>query len=328
MYQKWRYFMTTNEWGKLKKAVVGVADYASIPTLDISVRTVLAAGDIDEDSILSSMLYPSQVIEEANEDLEELCDFLIDQGVEVVRPDRVPSEFFNYCPRDSVFTYGDRSLATPMPVRSRINEYKAYAHHLSDLTVAPRYNNDDLYNIWCIGDPNTLALNNIAPSFDAANIIKADDNILYLESNTANMKGSEYLQQWVGDDVKVRVLRDAYSYAHIDTTIAFLREGLLLANPSRIRDPHLLPEPFNTWDIIWCPEPNEIGYYKPFNNASIWQNMNLLSISEDLVVIEENQSTLASELKKYGIQSAMLPMRHCRTLAGAFHCVTLDIERE
>ena len=35
-----------NEWGQLKKVVVGVADHATIPPLDISLRTVNYA-DLD-----------------------------------------------------------------------------------------------------------------------------------------------------------------------------------------------------------------------------------------------------------------------------------------
>ena len=34
------------------------------------------------------------------------------------------------------------------------------------------------------------------------------------------------------------------------------------------------------------------------------------------------------ELEKHGIECAMLPMRHSRTLGGTFHCVTLDLERK
>tara|TARA_R110000803_G_scaffold121453_12_gene189562 strand:- start:54 stop:1016 length:963 start_codon:yes stop_codon:yes gene_type:complete len=320
--------MTKNEWGKLRKVVVGVADFARIPALDISFRTVLAADKIDEEDIITSISYPTQVIDEANEDLEVLCSLLESENIEVVRPNREPTKFFNYCPRDSVFTYGDLSLATPMSVRARVDEYKAYAHHLNNLVVADRYTDDDLYNIWCVGDKTELALTDVAPCFDAANIIKANDHILYLESNTGNKKGAQYLQSLLVESAKVHVLENAYSFAHIDTTIAFLREGLLLANPSRIKDRDMLPPPFNTWDILWCPEPEYIDYYKPFNNASIWQNMNLLSLSENLVVIEQNQHNLAAELNKYNIESAMLPMRHCRTLAGAFHCVTLDLERD
>ena len=77
-----------------------------------------------------------------------------------------------------------------------------------------------------------------------------------------------------------------------------------------------------------CPEPVDIGYYKNYNNSSPWLNMNLLSISPDFVVIEEHQHNLRKALEKYGIDCAMLPMRHSRTLGGGFHCVTLDLIRQ
>ena len=57
--------MTLNEWNTLKKVVVGVADYATIPPLDISFRTVLAADKKDDHSIIHSVDYPIQVIEGA-----------------------------------------------------------------------------------------------------------------------------------------------------------------------------------------------------------------------------------------------------------------------
>ena len=56
--------------------------------------------------------------------------------------------------------------------------------------------------------------------------------------------------------------------------------------------------------------------------------MNLFSINENLVALEEHQHNLRKELEKYNIECAMLPMRHQRTLGGGFHCVTLDLERE
>ena len=46
--------------------------------------------------------------------------------------------------------------------------------------------------------------------------------------------------------------------------------------------------------------------------------MNLLSITPDLVVIEEHQHNLRKTLERYGIDCAMLPMRHSRTLGGVF----------
>jgi glycine amidinotransferase len=114
---------------------------------------------------------------------------------------------------------------------------------------------------------------------------------------------------------------------HIDTTVALLREGLLLANPSRIKSKNDLPGPFAEWDIIWCPDPIDTGYYPGYNNCSPWCNMNLFSVSPDLVALEEHQHPTRKVLESYGIECAMLPMRQNRTLSGCFHCVTLDLER-
>jgi N-dimethylarginine dimethylaminohydrolase len=54
----------------------------------------------------------------------------------------------------------------------------------------------------------------------------------------------------------------------------------------------------------------------------------LLSVSHELVVLEEHQHPTRQVLERYGIECAMLPMRQQRTLSGGFHCVTLDLERE
>lgn len=69
-----------------------------------------------------------------------------------------------------------------------------------------------------------------------------NDNLYYLVSNSGNEKGLEYLQSVVEPEVKVWPIRDVYSYMHIDSTIALLREGLMLLNPSRIKSiDQLLP---------------------------------------------------------------------------------------
>jgi len=318
---------STNEWDPLKKVVVGVADNAKIPPIDISVRTVNYA-DLSDTNSISIGPYPKQVIEEANEDLELFVDFLKGENVEVVRPDVTDCNYYNYCPRDSVFIHDNLTLATPMPIRARKDEWKAFKSHLIDPIDVITNFSDDLYNLDCVGNKDILALNETIPSFDAANVIRANDNILYLVSNSGNKKGAEFLQSAVKDTATVHMLEGVYSYMHIDSTIAFLREGLLLANPSRIKSQDVLPKPFKNWDIIWCPEPTDIGYYRNYCNASVWINMNLFSVNTRLVALEEHQHSLRKELEKYGIECAMLPMRHQRTLGGGFHCVTLDLERD
>ena len=320
--------MTKNEYSKLKKVIVGSATNAKIPKIDKCVRTVNYA-DVPDEELHKIKVgpYPQQVIDEANDDLDTFCLFLESEGVKVLRPLDTDCKYYNYCPRDSVFIHKNYALATPMPIRARKGEYKAFAHHIDlpieDMELDFR---DICYHERCVGDPTLLATQHTwSPMFDAANCIRSNDDVLYLLSNSGNNAGALFLKAHI--DGNLHVLKDVYSYMHIDSTVAFLREGLMLVNPSRIKSKDVLPEAFQNWDIIECPEPIDIGHYPGYCNASVWINMNLFSVNENLVVIEEHQEPLARELKKYGIDSALLPMRHQRTLGGGFHCVTLDLER-
>jgi N-dimethylarginine dimethylaminohydrolase len=316
-----------NEWSQLKKVVVGIAAEAKLPEIDLSMRTINYADKSDISDIVIGN-YPKNVIEEASDDLEIFVNFLQSQHIEVVRPEKNNPKYYNYCPRDSVFIHDNLTLATPMPIKARNNEWKSLEKYLSNpISVECSYYKD-LYNLNCLGDKDTLALTEYSPAFDAANVIRANNDILFLISNTGNKNGAQLLQELLGNDVRVHTLEGVYSYIHIDSTIAFLREGLMLLNPERIKNKDVLPKPFCNWDVIWCPEPIDIGYYMNYNNASKWINMNLFSINPNLVVLEENQHNLRKELERYNIECAMLPMRHQRTLGGGFHCVTLDLKRE
>ena len=319
--------VSKNEWDPLKKVIVGIADFARIPKLDKSLRTVNYSHVKDEREIPNAGLYPWQVIQEANEDLDRLSRELHKLGVEVVRPLNRPTDYYNYCPRDLATVIGDKAIVTPMSLQSRKDDYKNIESLLENVHIIPNDQDDMNYNIESVGNKDILALNEFYPKFDAANLIRANDDILYLVSNSGNVNGAEYLQELIGPQYKVHLLQGVYSYMHIDSTVAFLREGLMLLNPSRIPDKSILPAPFSKWDAIYCPEPVDIGHYPGYNNASPWVNVNLLSVSDKLVVVEEHQEPLRKELEKYGIESLMLPMRHARTLGGCFHCVTLDLVR-
>ena len=323
--------LSKNEWDPLKKVIVGIADDATIPVMDISLRTINYADKTDDDYVPQGQ-YPQQVIDEANEDLEVFCNFLRSEHIEVVRPDKTfKPNYYNYCPRDSVLVHDDLILATPQPLRARHNEYLAMDHIFKEYNC--RYiakhaaKNDNLYNLKCLGDRDTLALTNIEPCFDAANILRDNDNLYYLVSNSGNLAGADYLQQLVGPSKKVWPIQDVYSYMHIDSTIALLREGLMLLNPSRIKSIEQLPLPLQSWDVIWAADPENIGHFPGYCNASPWLNVNLLSITPNLVAMLEGQNTLRRQLESKGIECAMLPGRHQRTLGGGFHCVTLDLLR-
>lgn len=320
-----------NEWDTLEEVIIGIANDAKIPSLDISLRTVNYA-DVKETSTIPQGQYPKQVIDEANEDLDILCEFLKNEGIKVSRPDSdyVP-DYYNYCPRDSILLHENLIMATPMPLRARKNEYKAMKYVFDSNTNIHTSNisrPDALYNLNCVNNPNILALTDIEPAFDAANILRDNENLYYLVSNSGNRAGADLLQEVVGENYKVWKIENVYSYMHLDSTIALLREGLMLLNPERIKSKKQLPKPLQSWDVIWASEPCDIGHYPGYCNASKWVNMNLLSINPNLVVLEENQHSLRKQLLQYKIESAMLPMRHERTLGGGFHCVSLDVKRK
>ncbi len=322
--------LSKNEWGNLKTVIVGIADDARIPLLDTSLRLVNYADEEHAYKIPYGQ-YPTQVIEQANEDLEKFSNFLTSIGVEVLRPDKsVTPKYYNYCPRDSVLVHDQLILATPMPLRARKDEYLAMLPHLTRFGIVTNNQfsqSDSLYNLDCLGNPDILALTEVEPSFDAANILRDNDNLYYLVSNSGNKSGANFLQE-LCPDKKVWTIEGVYSYMHLDSTIALLREGLMLLNPSRIKSIDQLPKPLQSWDYIWCPEPVDIGHFPGYCNASKWINMNLFSVNPNLVVLEEHQLPLAIELKKHGIESQLMPMRHQRTLGGGFHCVTLDLIRD
>ncbi len=323
--------LSKNEWDPLKSVIVGIADDARIPLADPSLRMVNYA-DVNKFYNIPNMgLYPQQVIDEANEDLDKLSSFLQSMEIRVHRPDStVTPTYYNYCPRDSVLVHDDVIIATPMPLRSRQDEYEALLPVLNsyDDVLVPRFpRNSDLYNSACLGNPDILALTETEPAFDAANVLRSNDDLFYLVSNSGNKRGAELLQM-MHPDKKVHLIEDVYSYMHLDSTIALLSEGLMLLNPARIKSVEQLPKPLQSWDVIWAPEPVDIGHYPGYCNASTWVSVNLFSVSPELVIVEEHQTNLRDMLEAKGIQVKMLPMRHARTLGGCFHCVTLDLVRE
>ena len=332
-----------NEWDTLKEVFVGNIENPNNPIKGKDLHCINYANKDNIDDVTEGY-YPEQVIEETKEDLEELVSTLKSFRVTVKRPETqdnfktlsngewISDGYYNYCPRDSVVVIGDTIIESPMALRSRYfetfsfrNEFIDYMKKGARWVSAPKPRlTDDNYQR---RDLTKLTLTNVEPVFDAANILRCNKDILYLLSNTGNKLGAKWLQNFLGDEYKVHVLENMYSYVHIDSTIALLREGLCLLNPERVNDDNM-PEILKSWDKIWCPPCVDIGYYGNFNHASTWIGLNLLSIDENTVIVDESQVELHKLLKKHNVDSLPLRIRHSRTLGGSFHCVTTDIHRQ
>ena len=122
-------------------------------------------------------------------------------------------------------------------------------------------------------------------------------------------------------------IRDSfYSGVHIDSTIAPLREGLVMLNASRVNQVNC-PKAFDGWEKIWVQDVVAQDFYE-YPYASKWVGMNVLSVDENTVIIDAAQTRLIKDLEHCGIDCIPLTLRHARTLGGSFHCVTLDLVRE
>lgn len=332
-----------NEWGRLRSVVVGRADGARVPVDDVSLRAINYAGGHAHQ--VRHGPYPAHVIDEANEDLEALCRVFSGAGVEVYRPDPPDTArphgvagwssdgYYAFCPRDGFLVVDDTVIETPMVLRSRYTDAFPYRRIFQQAMLdgarwiaAPRpMLADEGYDEHA--DRDHKSLRNLEPVFDAANVLRADNDLLFLESNSGNALGAQWLQRALGPAYRVHLLQGIYSYMHLDSTISLLRPGLALLNPSRMKADRLPPF-FKGWRILWCPEPVDIGYHPPYEHASLWVGMNLLMLDERTAVVERSQLPLIRLLEAEGIEVVPVPMRHARTLSGAVHCVTLDLHRD
>ncbi|UCC85353.1 MAG: inosamine-phosphate amidinotransferase 1 [Gemmatimonadota bacterium] len=290
--------------------------------------------------------FPQQIIEEGEEDLMEFIQALEKQGVTVKRPETWPHEakfstihwesegYYNYCPRDIMLVIGDQIIETPNVIRSRAQETFSYRTLLIDymksgakwISAPKPMLLDSLFD----ADLSKPTPRNDEPAFDAANVLRFGQDLIYLVSATGNEMGGHWLQSILGDKFRVHFLKDVYYGSHIDSTIVALRPGLVLCNPARIND-DTLPEILKQWQVIYSPPMENTGRYDSDYLSkcigSDWIDMNALSISPNLVVVDRDQTALIKLLEKHGLDVIPIKLRHSKMLGGGFHCVTLDIRR-
>lgn len=301
---------TENEWAPLHSVVVGTADYANWPISDNTffesmqnsawTETNLNFGPIDQ-----------EIVDRANLSLDNFALVLKDLGVEVFRPlprnYQALDQFYGYCPRDTVLIVGNKVIATPTPYQSRRFEWETMLHV---------WNGHPLYTV-----------DNPEAEFDAANVCRLGQDLLYLVSPSGNRAGGLWLQDFLGKEYRVHILENVYSGVHIDSTITPIREGLVALNASRINEDNM-PAPLRNWDKIWITAEDLVEQsFVHYPYASNWIGLNFLMINEQLAIVDPKQEKLRQKLLAHGVDSIGVDLTESRTLGGGHHCVTLDINR-
>lgn len=298
-----------NEWDKVKEIVVGRACFANWPNHD-PVFALESEKTTWKETPVPSGPVPDWIIDEANEDLDMLAMVLEKCGATVHRPKelnyQVRDGMYSYCPRDRLLIYGDTIVDPAMMYPCRDMEIEALEEVI--------YRGDTVFRM-----PRNEGM-----VLDAANVLRLNDTMLYLESASGNLKAARWLQNKF-PDVNIEVC-NFYAGVHIDSTIVPLREGLVAVNASRV-NMNNLPDVFKSWEIIWIDEVVEQSFYQ-YPYASKWIALNMLVVDPTTVIVDKYQTQLINTLEQYNILAIPLELRHSRTLGGGFHCVTLDIVRQ
>lgn len=297
-----------NEWDPLKEIIVGTATNAHFPVND-PVWAKEGEKTLYKDAPVPSGPVPQWIIDEANEDLQGLCDILSDAGVSVHRPRDLdfPSldGMYNYCPRDRLLIAGNTIVDTAMLYPCRDQEIQALDYLIK-------------------GNPVKHMPRNEGMTLDAANILRLGETWLYLESESGNREAYNWLvEQFPHINIE---LCNFYAGVHIDSTVLALKEGLAIVNGSRVM-PEYLPKAIQDWDIIYAHNVVAQDFYQ-YPIASKWIGLNMLSIDANTVIVDKNQTELIKTIERKGLTVIPHELRHSRTLGGGYHCVTLDTWRE
>ena len=176
------------------------------------------------------------------------------------------------------------------------------------------------------------AINNSRPAFDTADFMRMGKTIIGQISNVTNRKGIQYLQAIVPEGYTVEILEttEGMTTRHIDATLVPLRRGLPIYVPGRVTEEAIRRHAvFAGWELHPYPfMPKERKGGPPIFMCSPWLAVNVLSLDEKRVFVEENNVEFAEWLRKLGMEPILLPFAHVNSIGGSFHCSTTDLVRE
>ena len=375
-----------NEWDPLKVVVVGSMENFT-PGLEFS--AVCNNGARERAAETARGAYPKWYLDEVAEDLEALCSVFRQAGITVLRPrwredaahfatpNWSAGGFDIYNVRDLHVVFGNTLVASAPSSRFRLFESYAfrelfYEHFFDDgfkwiSAPVPRLagaylheierplselesTEDSLHRKLSHGIAETFhRLDEDEIIFDAANIIRANRDILFLVSSTGNRKAARWLGEVLGADYAIHVTH-AYRSSHLDSTILPLCPEVVLLNGARV-NADTAPAIFNGWkkifftDVAPLPEAEvefhrsqrlpvyeelrALGVESGLNHiSSPWAGLNVMSIDPRTVLVHDRQSALISVLEAAGFTVIPIRMRHCYTMLGGLHCTTLDVIRD
>jgi glycine amidinotransferase len=330
-----------NEWSPLRAVILGRAENSCFPSEPN--RMIEATMPLEhQHEFKANRGFPEEILKHANQELEHFSSILLEAGVKVYRPTSIDwfktGGYTSAMPRDGLLTVGNHIIEACFAWACRRSEISlSYEGILSELAKDPSVKvirapqpptPDTLYD--GITTADKWAINNTRPAFDAADFMRFGNTLIGQLSNVTNMKGVEHLRASVPAGYSVEILNVDDPHAmHIDATLLPLRPGLLVYNPERVSEEalrqHAVLRDWNLQAYPYAPSPRA---YPPRYMCSGWLLMNVLSLDEKTVVVEEGDRQFAEFVRGFGITVIMCPFKNVNSIGGSFHCATVDLVRD
>jgi glycine amidinotransferase len=347
-----------DDWSPLEEVIVGTPFHLSYSD-DVSFRLFFwnalrmraNAGAQGPWAIWGDSEFEIRLRDEMAEDTAALVAILSSEGVTVRTPDArkeaakistpdwVADMGHSVMPRDLFVVIGSEIIETAPMVRSRYLESHLYKTLFTEYfnagamwSVAPAShllpeNFDYSYVLEHGYEQAVPAEKSYEIMFDGAQILRLGRDLLFNCSTENHRMGLTWLRRHLGDNFRIHEVGLADN--HIDAKIVALRPGVLLLH--RNVQIEQLPEFLRSWKVIPYSPPPRHGAKDETGGrpvlASSLLGMNVLSLDEDRLLVEETQKQLLDDLVGAGFTPIPCRWRHGRLIGGGFHCMTLDIRR-
>ncbi|CAM2712407.1 unnamed protein product [Rotaria socialis] len=265
------------------------------------------------------------------------------------------------CPRDLIITIGDTVVEAPTATHFRYFETEYYktilyslwardsnmkwmqppkptcspVHMFHDVDYWQKTSHEDFYHSVHADTGYKTNLNESEIAFDAADMMRMGKDVFYKKSTTANNQGLTWFRRTF-PHLRFHMMHfPTNGGRHLDVSLVPLRpptsgsHGLVLVNqnfPPLANEMKLFTD--NDWRPIWAPLP-ATDALAPFAICSSNLNMNLLSLNDHCVIIEECEVPLYKLLHdEHGFDVITCPFRVINEFGGGIHCATWDIHRQ
>ncbi len=362
------------EWDRLREVIVGRPE--------AQVGLVFPEGApvspelIEQAESLVRSVFPSSLIDEVAEDLDELCSVFESFDVKVHRPSPMEATLpfttphftargdHCYNVRDLHCVIGNTVVEGATQERHRYFEamglYDIWYEYMKEgfrwiSAPKPRLRGQYMFG-YSAGNKTEyddgqkfVRLTEDEILFEPANTLRIGRDLLYLVSRSGNYLGAKWLQHTLGPEYRVHTTEGIYRSTHIDSTITCLRPQLVLLNSERVT-PETCPQLFADWKKIYfsdfAPIPEKtMAFHQErlkihsqlaamniqstvdcLGSAAL--GMNMVSIDEDTILVDERQLALIKVLERNNMQCVPIRFRHCYPMGGGLHCSTLDTVRD